>query len=212
MIELQSILSEKTISGRKKILQRFKNEHSFGELTDEEDKIMKYLFEEYYTPDPGHSKYPIEDIDRFYIGYGMFNSICFRIRLKDGFDDVATYTRLAGENRTQNQNLNRALRKAIEPQIEDFKRENPLIATNICPLKQTPLGNDAQVDHNPPFYKLVEEWLQQNQNPKVIWGPKGTSIYLLEEPFQTSWRNFHKEKANLRWLSKEGNKKAHLQN
>jgi hypothetical protein len=199
-----------SISGRKELLQKFLKEHPIGELTDDEDKILKYVFQEYYIPDPGQEKYPIEDIDRFYIGYGQYNTICFHMRLKNGQDDVATLKRLSGENRTQHQNLHRALRTAINSQIEDFKNLYTLDPTRLCPIESIPLGTDAQVDHhNPTFKELVEEWMKENPNPKIKWGPTGSSIYLLEEPYHTSWVTFHHEKAELRWLSKEGNKKAH---
>lgn len=209
-INLNTIQHIKTISGRKKKLQEYLKIHPVGEISDEDDRIMKWLFERFYTTDEGHEKYPIENIDRFYIGYGSYQSICFHIRLKNGFDDIATLKRLSGENRTPYQNLKRALRHAIHPQIEDFKQKNPLDATATCPIEKCPLGEDAQVDHfNPTFEQLSENWLKENPNPTVIWGERGSSIYLLEEPYQSSWIHYHKEKANLRWLSKEGNKKAH---
>ena len=209
---LSPIKQATTIKKRREILKSYLQTHPLGDISEEDDAIMKSLFEEFYTPDDGQYKYPKEDIEKIYIGYGKFQTKCFRILCYDGIDDAASQDRLSGSNRTDKANLTRALRDTIGPQIEEFKETNPLDPNAMCPIEKIPLGKDAQVDHyNPTFKELVIEWLKENKDPKIKWGPRGSSIYLLEEPYQTSWANFHREKAHLRYLSKEGNKKAHRQ-
>lgn len=209
-MSLQESLNQTTIIGRKRLLQKFLKEHGPGELTDEEDSVLKKLFENFYTPDIGQSKYTQEEIQRFYIGKGSYNTTCFHLRLYNGFDDVATLKRLSGENRTNVENLRRALRYTIEDQIQSFRMSNPLEPNDICPVLQIPLGNDAQVDHfNPTFSQLLKDWIKENPLPVVVPGPKGSSIYILEEPYEKSWKDFHKKHAHLRWLSKKGNMIAH---
>jgi hypothetical protein len=210
-MSLTYILDAKTITLRKETLQSFLRNREKGEVSDDEDKILKTLFHQFYTPDEGQVKYKLEEIDRFFIGIGSYNTKCFRMRLKDGREDVATLKRLAGENRTPQANVKRALRSAIDPQIQEFKNCYPLTPEDICPVQNTPLGTDAEVDHfDPPFHEIADEWLKRNTRVKIYCGEPGTSFYMLKEPFHTSWITYHKEKANLRWLSKEGNKKAHL--
>jgi hypothetical protein len=207
---LRSIQDATTKKKRKEILQSYLRTHPVGEISEEDSDIMKCLFDEFYTPDTGQRKYPSDEIEKFYIGFGRFNSVCFHIRCKNGIEDVATIDRLSGSNRTPKANLLRALRYAIEPQLEEFREANTLDPTALCPIEHIPLGFDAQVDHfNPTFQQLVDDWLKKNKDPQIKWGPRASSIYLLEEPYQTSWITYHKQKANLRYLSKEGNKKAH---
>lgn len=210
--KLLKIKEVKTIKGREDILKGFLHEHGVGQLTDEEDKQIKWLFEMFYTPDEDQIKYPVSDIDRFYIGRipGRYTT-GFRIRRKVGEDHNATYKRLAGGNRTSATNIKRALRHAIRPQIEEFRKENPLNPLDICPIENKPLGSDAEVDHyDPTFSELAKQWLEENKKIKAIPKSESEAIYVLEEPSQSNWIRFHKEKARLRWLSKEGNRRAHL--
>jgi hypothetical protein len=195
-----------TITGRKQYLKQLLRS---GNLSPDDITCLKDWFERYYTPDIGQAKYHTEDIDTFFIASsGRFNTLCLHIRLKDGTDTDVSSDRLAGERRSQYENRIRALRTAIEPQIELFRQTHPLCPTDICPIENIPLGVDAQVDHyNPPFHILVKEWLDEiNVKPSAIYS---AGVYRFEEPYQTQWIQYHKTYANLRWLSKEGNKKAH---
>jgi len=213
MLSLHEVHSIASIKGRKLFLQEYLNNMPLGEeLSDADNERMKDMFEAYYTPDLGERKYTRVEIDRFYINkHSIYGTKCFHIRLKDGVCDVATLKRLSGENRTHVQNLTRALRHAISPQIEEFRIRNLLQPLDICPVENTPLGMDAQVDHyNPTFRELVKNWLSENPDPTIHIHAILDSIYELDEPYKTSWILYHNQHANLRWLSKNGNKHAHL--
>ena len=85
----------------------------------------------------------------------------------------------------------------------------------MCPVITTvTLGNDAEVDHIKPFNKLVNEWKLTNNIKKtnvynIIYPTKDN--YVLKEPYFTSWYDYHLKNAELRYLSKAGNKIAHNQ-
>lgn len=207
-MSLSKIKFCKTITGRKKILSDFLKGKEPGELSDTDDNLLKYLFITYYTTDEGQTKYSEDDIDRFYIGYGSYNTICFHIRLKNGKTDVATYKRLAGENRTNNANLNKAYRNAVSDQINEFKKNNPLNSGELCPIGHCVLGENAEVDHVVPLYKLIISWMNEGN-----YGPTCKYVenhdYVLDQPYLESWTKFHKQHAELRWLSYKGNRVAH---
>jgi hypothetical protein len=78
----------------------------------------------------------------------------------------------------------------------------------VCPIADRPLGLDAQVDHIIPFHILAEEWLKNNENVTYVYSLEKMN-YVLNEPYYTSWANFHRNNAQLRWLSKESNTYAH---
>jgi hypothetical protein len=71
-----------------------------------------------------------------------YGNKCFCILVND-----TSIKRLSGGNRNDKANLIRALRNAIEPQIIDFRKTNPLNHNNICPVTNGILGLDAEVDH-----------------------------------------------------------------
>lgn len=195
-----------TITSRKQYLKQLLRK---GELSAEDGMLLIEWFERYYTPDIGQTKYVREEIDTFFIASsGLYNTYCLHIRLTDGTEVVVSADRLAGEGRTQQETRNRALRNAIEPQIEMFRQTHPLCPTDLCPIENIPFGVDAQVDHyNPPFHILVKEWLDEiGVKPTAIYS---VGNYQLEEPYKIHWIEYHRKYANLRWLSKEGNKKAH---
>ena len=129
----------------------------------------------------------------------------------NGLAEPVAYKRLAGENRSEIENLKQALRSEIQPQIDAFRTANPLDPTAFCPIAYNcPLGTDAQIDHfYPTFRLLVKCWIAGNPGPKVSYN-KERSVYELLEPHKTSWIQYHSDHAKLRWLSKVGNQKAHL--
>lgn len=207
---LSFVTSSILIKDRIHFLQLYLKNSTDTILSDIDNTLLKEIFDMFYTPDIGESKYHPSEINYFYIDYHPIHKTkCFHIKLINGDITVATLKRLSGSNRTQTQNITRALRLAIQPQIDLFKLNHPLIQTDICPIKHIPLGHDAQVDHYlPTFSTLVKNWLKDNQNPQ-IHTIKGFG-YELDEPFKSNWISFHASNSKLRWLSKLGNQTSHL--
>ena len=174
--------------------------------------ILLQLFMQYYTPDIGDRKYDRSEIAYIYIAtHPIYKTKGYYLRLMDGTVEPVAYRRLAGENRTEIENLRNALRSEIQPQIDAFRTANLLDPTAFCPIAYNcPLGTDAQVDHYyPTFRLLVKDWIADNPGPKVMYN-NDRRLYELLEPHKTSWIQYHSDHARLRWLSKVGNQKAHL--
>jgi hypothetical protein len=146
------------------------------------------------------------DID--YIGVGpdpkFGNNGTFAVVMKDGTIDYPSYhTCIDGYDETRS--MKRAMRQAIEGQIQEFKTsvfspKNKI----ICELCRTELHNDhsTHIDHIVEFATLVKQFLLlkkiaviPTQNGDKIWNTVFVNDLLRKE-----WVDFHKENARLRPL------------
>ena len=205
-MSLELVINEKTITNRKNLLSNYLKNNNVGILTENESTFFKHIFQKFYTPDEEDIKFNITQISNVSIIENRGNK-CFSI-LVDNIWYPTSKNPLSGSIRNEKKNLERALRNAIEPQINNFRVCNPLNPNDICPVTNKILDTDAQVDHQKPFHILAEEWIKDNNNisyPYVL----DKFDYILQEPHFTSWFNFHLEESTLRWVSKEGNKSAH---
>lgn len=207
-MSLKQVLIEKTIKARYALLSDYLNNNTIGPISDSESNYFKEIFKNFYTPDNIYNKFKTDDISKISIVLNNYGKKCFSICVNNEYYPTSI-KRLSGSNRTKNINLKRALRNAIKEQIEDFRLENPLDVNANCPIIKTQLLNeDAQVDHEIPFYILADEWIKDNKNISYLYD-LNIFDYVLQEPYLTKWRKFHYEKAKLRWVSKNGNKIAH---
>tara|TARA_Y100000768_G_scaffold365860_1_gene327496 strand:- start:500 stop:1150 length:651 start_codon:yes stop_codon:yes gene_type:complete len=214
---MEGIINLKTIGKRKNALSKFLKGNTVGyELNNEELILFKDIFSTYYTPSHEYEeKFSIDEIDKVYIGKNMNNH---QFRIVSGDIDTACGIKwLAGSKRSNKCIISNCLRHEIKCDIIKFINMNPLNSTNICPITNKILGLDAQVDHEPPFtFKNIHEhWLKEHNynNEDIIKEcnyDREVGRYILNEPFKSQWREYHRNNAKLRWLSKEGNKKAHL--
>jgi len=220
-MSLEQVINQKTIKSRHALLSNYLKTQPIGELTESEKKDFKHIFSKYYIPDNDVEKFPASKIENVAIKSDKWNKKYFSIYVNEWHP--TSIKRLAGSNRTEHQNLIRALRNAIEPQIIDFIKV-PLNPENICPVTNKKLGTYAQVDHEIPFHILAEEWLRLyalkdnccNALKKCEGVTKKDVTYVYDALqmnytlFKKSeWFNYHLENAKLRWVSKEGNKYAH---
>ena len=209
-IMLSRILTLPKVTDRCSILKDYL--HSTETVSTINNDVLLQLFMQYYTPDIGDRKYERSEIAYIYVAkHPLFHTKGFYLKLRNGFAEPVAYKRLAGEKRSEIENLKQALRSEIRPQIDAFRRENPLNPAAFCPLEYNcPLGTDAQIDHySPTFRHLLKEWITVNPAPKVTYN-KERCLFELLEPHKTSWIQYHSDHAKLRWLSKVGNQKAHL--
>jgi len=207
---LSRVLTLSQLKDRCLILQDYLRSTDTVSAIDSE--ILVRLFLHQYTPDIGDRKYTKEEIANIYIAkHPIYETKGFYLRLTSGLVEPVGYMRLAGKNRSEIENLTKALRSEIQPQIDAFRHVYPLDPTAFCPVAYNcQLGPDAQIDHfYPTFRLLVKDWISANPSPKVSYN-KESCLYELLEPHKTSWIQYHSEHAKLRWLSKLGNQKAHL--
>lgn len=205
-MSLELVINEKTITNRKNLLSNYLKNNNVGILTENESTFFKHIFQKFYTPDEEDIKFNITQISNVSIIENRGNK-CFSILVNNIWYPTSIKS-LSGSIRNEKRNRERALRKAIEPQINNFRICNPLNPNDICPVTNKILGLDAQVDHQIPFHNLAEEWIKDNNNISYPYDLDKFD-YILQEPHLTSWFNFHLENSTLRWVSKEGNKYAH---
>lgn len=216
-MSLKHVPQLKTIKARLEVLRNYLKTNPIGELPFDEKENFKTIFDIYYEPDEQYDKFKKTDITNVEITYHSKGTKCFRICINNNMFQnewfPTTIKRLAGSNRTLTANLTRALRYAIESQIKLFRDTNILNSTNLCPIMKTvQLGKDAEVDHIVPFAKLANKWKQINNIKSIninniIYSTKDN--YVLKEPYLKSWYEYHLKHAELRYLSKSGNKIAH---
>ena len=206
-MSLELVINEKTMTNRKSLLSNYLKNNNVGILPENEGVFFRHIFEKFYTPDKEDTKFCVSQILNVSIVKDNYGNNCFSI-LVNNIWVKTSIKRLSGSNRTDNANLIRSLRNAIEPQITNFRVCNPLNSGDICPITKKILGFDAEVDHEKPFNILAKEWIQNNTNISKIYHVD-KSEYILQEPHYTLWCKFHLENSVLRWVSKEGNKYAH---
>jgi len=206
-MSLENVINEKTIKNRHFILSNYLKNNNVGVLNETDALSFKHIFEKFYTPDDQYTKFNASQILNVSIVNDNYGNKCFCIFVNDTWFPTSI-KRLSGGNRNDKANLIRALRNSIEPQINDFRKNNLLNPNSICPVTNGILGLHAEVDHKIPFHILAEEWIKNNKNISYIY-VLDKFDYILQEPHFTSWFNFHLEKSILRWVSKEGNKFAH---
>jgi len=208
--DLQAALQAKTITARSSILQNCLG--VCGRLNDASKRLWIVLFDTYYKPDDGETKYAVESIQNVYIQVNpLYGTHGFCMELCDGTKCVASYKRLAGVGggkRKESTNLTRALRDVIYDQIIHFREHNSLDPNKLCPVLAIPLGNDAEVDHEIPFAKLKDAWLKLHPSVKEVY--ENGAYALKDKTLEASWKAFHLENAVLRYVSKKGNQIAHL--
>jgi hypothetical protein len=206
-MSLKSVLYSKTQKERKSLLSRFLKENSPGSLSTEEKFAFKQIFVQFYTPDEEYTKFTFDEIEDVAICKDTYGNHCFKILVMDEWYP-SSISRLCGGNRTKDANLRRALRTAINIQIEDFKLINPKCPDEKCPVLGILLGYDAEVDHEIPFHHIVNRWLSNHKDVTFTYDLSKHN-YSLDEPYLSDWRAFHKKEAKLRWVSKKGNQIAH---
>lgn len=204
---LENVINEKTIKQRHLILSNYLKTNNVGSLNENDIITFKHIFEKFYTPDKQYTKFNNSQIKDVSIMKDNYGNKCFCIYVNNIWYPTAI-KRLAGSNRNDKANLIRALRNAIEPQIIDFRKSNPLQPDNICPVTNGVLGLHAEVDHKIPFSYLAQEWINNNTNISYSY-VLDKFDYILQEPYYTSWVQYHLNNAILRWVSKEGNRYAH---
>ena len=207
-VSLQAVLKEKTIKARYSLLSNYLKTNGIGLLPPSEVKHFKTFFYKYYVPDDGDEKFSLDEIDGVAIKHEAFGTKCFSA-LVNGELHPCSIKRLSGGGViTDKTKLRRALRHGINEQINEFRNTNQLNTRAKCPIMNINLGIDAQIDHEIPFHIIADEWLIQTPSPSYEF-KKSEGSYVLNDPYLESWREFHKSKAKLRWLSREGNKIAH---
>ena len=208
-MSLSQVIESSTIKERKTLLSAYLKNHQVGDLEEMEKQYLIIIFDKFYNirDEVGEAKFNIEDIKNVSIINEKYGSKCFALHVGHNIWPTSI-KRLAGMANNKKTNIIHILRLNISYQIFEFKQANPLDPKALCPFEKIPLGTDAEVDHKIPFNIIAAAWLEDNTDPTYKYSIENQS-YLLDEPYLTSWRNFHRENMVFRWLSRKANTYAH---
>ena len=185
-------MSKETISFRKdKLKGILKNK----KITNSEKEVIKGYYKKYYVPAENKEKRSIKDIE---IKDNKFNSNCFSFIFDDGLAENIAIRYLTGEKINDASYKNKSMRNAIQNQIRDFIANNPKAND----------GNVYEVGHEPDFFEIQKEFLDiyNNGQDPVPDNTIDLKNNILPNNLTTLWREFHKEKATLKWITKEKNR------
>ncbi|MGL5077480.1 MAG: hypothetical protein ACRDBG_16860 [Waterburya sp.] len=112
------------------------------------------------------------------------------------------------KRKTKVERVKAAFRKAINPQIKQFRRDNNYRLKNgyYCPISKLRIVNwkQAHVDHIYPFSSLLADFCMQNNLSlrAIDLNRKGE---IKDNELQEKWCQYHRLNAKLGILSKEAN-------
>jgi len=205
---MDNIIEAKTITLRRALLSKYLKDNIVGILSSDDRDKFKTIFDKYYQCD---YKVDVDRIESVHIHVDTYANRYFSIKLDNNEFMPCSITRLSGSNSKPSvkQERLKAMRNDINAQMLDFRACNKKNVNEICPIAKIPIGQDAEVDHLITFKKLAEDWMTLNPNATYQYNNRQLS-FSLDEPYKTSWQDYHKANAKLRWLSKVGNRTAHL--
>ena len=105
-----------------------------------------------------------------------------------------------------------AFRNSISDQVENWKLNNPLTGSEVCPITGEELNSrKAEADHaDKSFAQILDEFLShQNrklENIRITSLRVPGRLVLNDIAFEIRWKNWHKEHASFRWTTSHGNK------
>jgi hypothetical protein len=161
--------------------------YEFGERVKEHD-LISALLERHPEVDSKRGA----GVDYFYVDRDPWGGKCFYIMRIDGtYTDFGTKHCFDGESRTK---YTSAFRRVIFPQILEFKK-----------------GREGDVDHDPPFIHLLEDWAKENgvELGNHLLRPSRDNKFceeLLDEGLGKSFAEYHKQFAKLFVISAEENR------
>ena len=206
---MEEIRNKKTIKDRLKGLTEFLDKNDVGNLTEDDSIQFRLLFQERYTENEGEEKFKDEEIQTVGIIKRNGNPwFCIYLKSDPDTEIFCSKKKLAGLNRVPNYKARQAARSVIQHQIDNFKKKNK---KEKCPGCSEQLGSEAQVDHEPTFQNLLNNFCSANDLDLSKIGKYNHETKKLEfkdSNISTKWSEYHKLNAKLRWLCKECNQRS----
>jgi len=159
-------------------------------LRDIDEKFCDFMI------DVAHMRPKFNDTIITNISIGTKHSV-FAIKEDGTIEDFSWHQAIDGEH-TPDIQLTCAMRWAVFPQIEGYRRDHPNAVCSICQS-----NIEIQVDHHIPFATMKRDFLvNQKKIPATfINGGAGKLSFAPEDAeFCTLWCDYHKKTAGLRYL------------
>ena len=162
--------------------------------TDEYYPVFNELVEIHY-----HKNEKIgPGIKFFYFTKDYYKNYQLRIRRIDDTDvDISYQFSKITLGPSYNDNLNSALRRAVDNQILKYKNtlDKTKLFCNICKIKL----DSFEIDHVTSFYSIKHEFINDNPPPKEFYDDienTCSKIFKKEDhDYKIKWQQFHKSKA-----------------
>jgi len=159
-----------------------------------------------------HPEYELKigcGVDLFIIQNNLMNKTSYTTYIKRLDNTIIDFSWIVCCNqqktKSRQENLIRAMREAISPQIINYlKQNNKNIKCNICGIT----GSDYHVDHVIPFSMIKNNFLKQNkENIPEIYDNIYHVASLQDSKFKNDWCHYHKDNASYQILCKKCNLK-----
>lgn len=164
------------------------------------------IFEKLMELFVNHPDYPlkIENVVDIAIIRNKINTKYFELQLIKENNDTDNISYIACINKPKSDKfLKEAMRFSILSQILDFKNNQNKLECSIC--KST---EDIQIDHLILFKDLYDEFIKTQKNIPSQFDENyynAAQFKPEDEGFENAWKQFHKQKAELRCLCKNCN-------
>lgn len=152
-----------------------------------------------------------EGILNISIGLAQFGTRCFIINRTDGSSTDISFLK-AITNPSEDSDLKKACRSAIQCEIDKFKDENLQYGITRCAItNEILLPNDTHIDHyDLTFSEVYNEWIKY-QNKKYLVSKLNKSVdnetetYFIDDKINYDFRIFHNMNTHLRAVTKYAN-------
>lgn len=154
-------------------------------------------------------------IEYFRIGKATFNTKSFEIVRKDGTSEFLSYTKRINKPKDQFSRFRIACRQAIQKDLINVKQKYFKNKSKKSKVKCQETGEyltyeELNVDHRQPntFSVIVDRFIEiknLNINEIELLQIEGGPNEIADEKLKAEFREYHKEKANLRLVKRELN-------
>ena len=188
------------------------SKYSHKEKLDNDDELF---FRSLFTLHGNYEDKKGAGIDHIEVEIDEFRNHCLYIHRDDDTKiDISWVTCL--KQKTQKQIVSNAFGRAVKERIITFK-ETQLLLVPKCPYLEIELTkeNSNVTYRNPTFNELIDSFLaERNLNYELVelTNPEATDGdqrgQLTDDTLKEEWKDFHKEKANLKLISAKANRKG----
>lgn len=211
----QIVVGDKKFKYKKDALGYFKailNSYDYGEILNEDDKNDVF---ELLKLHPNFEKKNENGIQGFKVDKVRFNTKCFHIIKNDLSLEVFSYTKCINGNQSSTTKFSRTCREIIQNDLREVKQkyfsQNSVKGQVKCQeTGELCFWEELVIDHRQPntFSVIVDRFIEMNRLNilKIEYVEKIDAVYEFKDFLLTEkFREYHKQKANLRIVKKGKN-------
>lgn len=204
-------LGQKDFKSKKDITKYFKTYKETKQENDILEEPYKSVMVDLVSWHPNYNEKWVDETTEFKIGIDSYGLKNFRIKNKNGWSVFSYLKCIRAHTPEKNHrfNVQRACRKAIKKQIEEFKSEAEQNGFWECEIDGNMyLGYEIHVDHNfeiITFQQLLDNFLDTLGKSYLDIKLISTDGHLLGKQDKKDWREYHRLYCVLRCIHKKYN-------